>query len=198
MSKVILSLFDYTGNWPRPYAKKGYKVFLVDVKHGGDVRDFASIVEACPTVHGILAAPPCTHFAVSGARHWAEKDRDGRTEENIELVLATLDLIRHYEKCGLAWWALENPVGRINKLIPSLGKPLLSFDPCDYGDPWTKKTLLWGRFNTNLKKSPVEPVKTATGHSLISGAYGGKSERTKEARSATPMGFARAFCEANP
>ncbi|MCK4817511.1 hypothetical protein KA005_17205, partial [bacterium] len=42
------------------------------------------------------------------------------------------------------FWALENPVGR---LVHYLGKPKMYFDPCDYGDPYTKKTCLWGKFN---------------------------------------------------
>lgn len=66
------------------------------------------------------------------------------------------------------------------------------FNPCDYGDPYTKKTGLWGQFNTNLAKNPVEP----TDNWIM--RLGGSSERTKALRSATPPGFARAFFEANP
>jgi len=67
------------------------------------------------------------------------------------------------------------------------------FDPCDFGDPYTKKTALYGNFNTHLKRTPVKPVEGSKMHRL----YGGKSEKTKAARSITPEGFARAFFEAN-
>lgn len=35
--KTILSLFDYSGNWPKPYLDAGYNVVQVDIKHGQDV-----------------------------------------------------------------------------------------------------------------------------------------------------------------
>lgn len=50
-----------------------------------------------------------------------------------------------------------------------------------------------GWFNTDLKKTPVDPTEGSKMHRL----YGGKSERTKMMRSITPMGFANAFYEAN-
>ena len=63
----------------------------------------------------------------------------------------------------------------------------------DYGDPWTKKTCLWGDF-TVPDQTPIDPdPKGFPGwHSL-----GGKSKRTKRLRSKTPPGFAQAFFEAN-
>jgi hypothetical protein len=66
------------------------------------------------------------------------------------------------------------------------------FNPCDYGDPWTKKTCLWGEFNQPVK-TPVEP----TEGSKLWRMYGGKSDKTKMMRSITPPGFAQAFYEAN-
>ena len=69
----------------------------------------------------------------------------------------------------------------------------MTFNPCDYGDAYKKRTLLWGNFNTNLKKNPVEPVIPSPLHQKL----GGKSAKTKELRSITPPGFARAFFEAN-
>jgi len=37
MDKVILSLFDYSGNWPSPYKEAGYDVYQIDIKHGIDI-----------------------------------------------------------------------------------------------------------------------------------------------------------------
>jgi hypothetical protein len=91
---------------------------------------------------------------------------------------------------------MENPVGRLPKLLPDrLGKPVFYFNPCDFGDPYTKKTCLWGNFNEPVK-NPVEPIRVCSQGSWIQ-TLGGKSERTKELRSITPSGFARAFFEAN-
>ena len=73
-----------------------------------------------------------------------------------------------------------------------LGEPRLIFNPSDYGDPYTKKTLLWGKFNLPWMKK----VEAKEG-SKMNLKYGGKSERTKRLRSITPAGFAQAFFLAN-
>jgi len=185
--RTILSLCDFTGNWALPYEEAGYDVVRVDLKHGQDIR---LVEHLARPVHGILAAPPCTAFAGSGAQYWPAKDASGETTEGIALVDACLRAVAIYQP---AWWALENPVGRLRRWI---GPPRMWFNPCDYGDPYTKKTGLWGQFN-EPRKTPVEPIRTSSQGSWVQ-RLGGKSERTKELRSATPMGFARAFFEANP
>lgn len=224
MMKTILSLFDYSGRWSRPYRLAGYRTVLVDIKHRDSEQHYRIMAAdreenrhhfgtlyTCPVgvgnvslpdylaqfgaFHGILAAPPCTDFSVSGAQYWPAKDADGRTEASAELVRETLDLIHYFKP---AWWALENPVGRLNKCVPELAEygPWY-FQPHWFGDPWTKKTGLWGTFNRNLPRRDVEPIRYNAQGSWTQ-SLGGKSERTKELRSMTPEGFARAFFEANP
>lgn len=184
--RIILDLCGGTGSWSAPYREAGYDVRLVTLPEQ-DVRLFK--VPAEP-IHGILVAPPCDHFSGSGAQYWLEKDEDGRTLEALSIVDACLRIVG---VCKPQWWALENPVGR---LIHYIGPPRMSFDPCDYGDPYTKKTLLWGEFNTP-KRNPVEPVRVCSQGSWLM-QLGGKSEKTKRLRGITPPGFARAFFEANP
>jgi hypothetical protein len=67
----------------------------------------------------------------------------------------------------------------------------MTFHPSDYGDPYTKKTLLWGEFNHPIKQ-PVEPTEGSKMHKI------GESKARASRRSATPPGFAQAFFEANP
>lgn len=182
---MILDLCGGSGAWSRPYADAGYDVVLVTFPRH-DVRKYVP-----PRgVHGILAAPPCQHFAGSGAQYWKAKDADGRTLEALEIVTACLGIIA---KARPTWWALENPVGRLRRWI---GAPTMYFHPCDYGDPYTKKTCLWGRFH-EPRKTPVAPERVCSQGSWVQ-KLGGKSERTKRLRSITPPGFARAFFEANP
>lgn len=188
----ILSLFDATGVWSQPYADAGYRVTRVDLSLGVDILE-TSAKDFTP-VHGILAAPPCTDFSGSGARWWQYKDADGRTAESVRLLEHTMRLIHDLAP---AWWVLENPVGRLERLVPSVGQKAMTFNPCDYGDPYTKRTCLWGEFNTALPLSKVEPIRVCSQGSWLQ-KLGGKSERTKALRSATPPGFARAFCQANP
>ena len=181
---TILSLCDYSGTWSKPYRDAGYDVIQVDLKHGHDIRDFKVLPHP---VRGILAAPPCTEFSVSGNRFWKEKDEDGRTAAALQLVDACMRIIVAHSP---QWWVLENPVGRLKHWI---GPAKMYFNPCDYGDPYTKKTGLWGHFSPPT----MHKVEATLGNSPITG-LGGKSERTKELRSITPPGFAQAFFEANP
>lgn len=178
---TILDLCGGTGAWSQPYLDAGYDVRIIDpLLGGGDVRLFE-----CPgRVHGVLAAPPCTVFANSGAR-WT------RSEADILGGLSVVDAcLRIIWAARPEWWVLENPVGKLRRW---LGPPAWTFNPCDYGDPYTKRTLLWGNFRVPMSRK-VMAVEGSKMHRL----YGGNASRTKRERSRTPSGFARAFFEANP
>jgi len=180
-NRIILDLCGGTSAWSKPYADAGYDIRLITLPKY-DVRTY----QPPDNVYGILAAPPCTDFASSGARWWLEKDGNVALINipDLQIVLACLDII---QKSNPVFWALENPVGR---LVHYLGKPRLYFDPCDYGDPYTKKTCLWGRFNKPDRK-PIKPA----GKNPIWNMPPSFERQMK--RSITPLGFARAFYEAN-
>jgi hypothetical protein len=187
-------------------------------------------------VNAIIAAVPCTEFTKSGNQYWKIKDEDGRTRDALELVYQVqrlVDLFRptdpDYDE--VFFWAIENPAGRLPKLVPSLGKGLF-FHPYEFAGwlddvtksdlqelerirakngidvsedeaaliEWTnaykKQTGLWGEFNRAMIKKSIEPVR-ACAQGGPTQRRGGKSDRTKELRSFTPEGFARAFYEAN-
>ena len=178
---LILDLCGGSGAWSRPYREAGYHVEIVDLDRNQDVRLLQRIKAG---VHGILAAPDCTNFAGSGARWWAEKGD--------EALLAGLSLVDACIRIAWVqqplWWALENPVGRLSWY---LGPPQMVFNPNDYGDPYTKRTLLWGRFTTPAKY-PIEAQDGSRMHRISPGP------RRTAIRSVTPAGFAQAFFEANP
>lgn len=185
--KIILDLCGGTGSWSKPYSEDpNFEVRVIDPKANGlDVRLFRHPEEE---IYGVLAAPPCTDFSVSGAQYWESKGKV-RLLEALSIADACFRIIAVTKP---KFWALENPVGRLRHY---LGDPQLIFNPCDYGDPYTKKTLLWGSFNQPVK-NPVEPIRACTQGSWLQ-KLGGKSERTKTLRSMTPQGFAKAFYEAN-
>jgi hypothetical protein len=223
-TRVIVSLCDYSGAWCSPYAEAGYTVVQFDLKHGDDVTDQGNTLHAIlevlhgasvgttepARVVGVLAAPPCTDFASSGARWWSAKDADGTTTQSVRIVEACLDII---EACSPDWWALENPVGRLPKLVSGIGDPWY-FNPCDYAgwlvgeaadrDRYTKRTGIWGTASKPPCR-PLDPVMYETTRKdgrVVRGSWqwatlGGKSERTKTLRSNTPEGFARAFALVN-
>ncbi len=131
----LLSLFDYSGTWSAPFVEAGWDVIQMDLKHGNDVSDFScehltEHVLEDGNVDGILMAPPCTTFTKSGARWWDTMDKQGRTAASVELVrqgLRTVEFIRP------DFWALENPPGRLPKLVPDLTRcKRFDFDPCDF------------------------------------------------------------------
>lgn len=175
MSKIILDLCGGTGSWSRPYRDAGYDVRLVTLPE--DVRFYIPPVG----VHGILAAPPCTMFASSGAR-WPRTD--AQMLEALSIADACMRIIA---VCKPKWWALENPIGKLQRWY---GKPVMYFQPYEYGDPYTKRTALWGNF-TEPHKNPVEPTEGGKIWRMAPGP-----ERQAK-RSITPQGFAKAFHEAN-
>jgi site-specific DNA-cytosine methylase len=79
----------------------------------------------------LIAFPPCTHLAVSGARWWVQKQQE--QQEALEFVRLLLDA--PVEKI-----ALENPVSIISSAIR---KPDQIIQPYQFGHPETKKTCLW-------------------------------------------------------
>lgn len=79
----------------------------------------------------MIAHPPCTHLAVSGARWFKEKQKE--QEEALEFVRSLL-------YCGIKKIALENPVSIISTRIR---KPDQIIQPWQFGVPESKKTCLW-------------------------------------------------------
>ena len=81
----------------------------------------------------MIAHPPCTHIAVSGARHFAQKRADGRQQEGIDffMALATANIPKI---------AIENPVCIMSTFYR---KPDQIIQPWQHGHGETKATCLW-------------------------------------------------------
>lgn len=196
MLPTVLSLCDYTGVMVQPWVDAGFPCIILDLQHeagwhgskdgsftriGADVRDWGT-----PDYdYGmVFAFPPCTDLANSGAR-WFKGKGLRSLAVAIELVAACADLA---EATG-APYMIENPVGQLSTYWR---KPDYTFDPCDYGDPYTKKTCLWtGGGFVMPEKHRVEPAQGSKMHRMA------PSPERANLRSATPPGFARAVFEAN-
>lgn len=171
--RLILDLCAGSGAWSAPYKRAGYRVVRVTLPR----HDVCTFVSPRARVWGVLCAPPCQEFSL--ARNGGRKPRDFAA--GMACVNACLRLVLQTRP---TWWALENPVG---KLSVWLGTPRDVFEPCDFGDPWTKRTAVWGDFAIPARGPFVKPA-------------AGKTRLTASAaeRAVTPSGFARAFFEANP
>lgn len=198
-NKIILDLCGGTGAWSKPYKDAGYDVRVVTFP-SHNVHHYIDIMP--DNVYGILAAPPCTMFSM--ARTVAKTPRD--LEGAMKTVKACLEIIwkAQYQGKRLQFWAMENPKARLRWFM---GRPAMTFNPFDYGDPHRKPTDLWGNFNTDLKKKPVELNEKERKQSQLNSRELPKiptdyvvdqnMSRRAIARSITPSGFAQAFFNAN-
>lgn len=81
----------------------------------------------------VIAFPPCTDLAVSGARWFEEKKKDGRQQKSIMFFEFFTQLKNKYV-------AIENPIGIMSSLYR---KPDQIIQPWQFGHGETKATCLW-------------------------------------------------------
>ena len=238
--KVVISLYDFTGEALRPWAEAGYTCLAVDIQHdnknpildtfstGGSIRymganlhdnddpmnetfkdALSEILDNLTPVMG-MAFPVCTDLAVSGARHFKAKaaiDPEFQDKAAEYAILAAA----FFETIEVPYF-IENPV---SVLATKWRKPDYTFHPYEYGgyipdsqgehprwpdyiadfDAYPKRTCLWT--GGGFKMPTRYPVDVEDGYSDQYKKLGGKSDKTKNIRSATPRGFARAVFEAN-
>ena len=127
----------------------------------------------------MIAHPPCTHLAVSGARHFAQKRKDGRQQEGIDffMKLATADI---------PMICLENPISIVSTVWR---KPDQIIQPWQFGHGETKATCLW------LKNLPLlTPTDIVAGRDPRVHKMPPSKDRWK-LRSATYKGIAEAMAQ---
>lgn len=125
----------------------------------------------------MIAHPPCTHLAVSGARHFAAKRADGRQA-------AALDFVRCLIDAPIPHICIENPISIISSAIR---KPDQIIQPWQFGHGETKATCLW------LKGlPPLVPTNIVDGRESRVHRMAPSPDRWKE-RSRTYQGIANAM-----
>ena len=159
----------------------------------------------------ILAFPPCTHLAVSGALRFEAKRADGRQRDGLEFFCKFLEA-----DCDRI--AIENPVNIISgqyckKWFPDIVekyglpiKPAQIINPWQFGHPASTKTCLWLKGLPALQPTDVLPLpecghwanQTKDGQNklIVDGRWIGFNDpRTARERSKTYPGIARAMAE---
>lgn len=143
----------------------------------------------------IIAHPPCTDLAVSGARHFYEKMMDGRQQKSI-------DFFMQFTKTNCKHVCIENP---ISIMSTRYRKPDQYIQPYQFGHPISKKTCLWLFGLPKLTSTDiVDPNATDEYGFSIGGAMryatdengkilSWKDPRTAIARSKTFWGIAKAM-----
>lgn len=131
----------------------------------------------------LIAFPPCTHLAVSGARYFAQKKKE---------QAKALDFVRALLDAPVPRIALENPVGVISSRIR---KPDQIIQPWQFGHPESKKTCLWLKGLPRLKPTNVLP-RPARGYQTPSGQNKlGPSPDRARMRGKTYAGIAAAMAQ---
>ena len=125
----------------------------------------------------IVAFPPCTNLAVSGARYFEQKQKDGRQQQGI-------DFFMEFTKADCDKIAIENPIGIMST---HYRKPDQIIQPWMFGHGETKATCLWLK---NLPK--LEPTNIVDGREQRIWKLPPGPERAKE-RSKTYEGIAKAM-----
>lgn len=145
----------------------------------------------------IIAFPPCTDLAVSGARHFAKKRADGRQQKSIEFFMRFVNV-----DCPKV--AIENPIGIMSS---QYRKPDQIIQPYQFGDHARKSTCLWLKGLPKLEPTDiVDPGEIMRGgFSVGASANYARDEngrilpwndpRTAKARSKTFPGIAKAMAE---
>ena len=186
--KIILDLCGGTGGWSRPYREVGYDVRLITLPE-------YNVIDYIPpnNVYGILAAPPCTEFSLARNGH------PNITRDFVKAMGVVNACIRIVWQCNPAFWALENPVGLLSRF---LGQARYIFHPWFFGDSWTKRTALWGRFNIPICKYNKK-TDVMTEDEIVRSIENrrhqdcGTAQEKAFKRAITPNGFAKAFFKAN-
>jgi len=94
----------------------------------------------------VIAFPPCTDLAVSGAKWFAQKRLDGRQQRSI-------DFFERFTRLACPW-AIENPVGIMSSLYR---KPDQIIQPWQFGHPESKATCLWLHDLPPLRATKILP-----------------------------------------
>jgi hypothetical protein len=139
----------------------------------------------------MIAHPPCTHLAVSGARWFKEKQKDGRQQQGIDFFLKLVNA--PIEKI-----AVENPICIMNKKYK---KPDQIIQPYQFGHDASKSTCLWLNGLPRLKPTQyIEPRLVDGKKRWGNQTDGGQnklcpSEHRAADRSRTYQGIANAMAE---
>ena len=181
----ILIACEFSGRvreafWARGHAAMSCDLLPTEIPGCHVETDVKNIL--CDIWDLVIAFPPCTHLASSGARWFPEKRADGRQQEGIDFFM---QFVEFHEQTGIPV-AIENPVGVMST---HYRKPDQIIQPWQFGHPETKATCLWLHGLPELK-----PTEIVEGREQRIWKMPPSDERAK-LRSLTYPGIAKAMAE---
>lgn len=179
----VLVACEYSGVVRDAFRARGHNAWSCDLLPSEADPTFHIEGDVLPLLDGgwdlLVAHPPCTDLAVSGARWFPEKRADGRQQRSLAFVRALLD-------APIPRIALENPVSIISSVIR---KPDQVIQPWQFGHGETKATCLWLKGLPPLVPTDVVAGREQRVHMMPPGP-----DRWKE-RSRTFPGIAAAMAD---
>lgn len=180
----ILIACEFSGVVRRAFRALGHEVYSCDMLPAEDasmhhIMDDALFVMKRQKWDMMIAHPPCTHLAVSGARHFAAKKADGRQDD-------ALDFVQSLMNAPIDRIAIENPISIISSRIR---KPDQIIQPWQFGHGETKATCLWLKNLSLLMPTAIVSGREARVHRMPPGP-----DRWKK-RSRTFQGIADAMAK---
>ena len=180
MLKVLVAC-EFSGIVREAFAKKGCDAYSCDLlpteipgnHFEGDVLQILKYNK----FDLLIAHPPCTHLAVSGARWFKDKKQE---------QLSALRFVKQLMDADVEKICIENPISIISTKIR---KPDQIIQPWMFGHGETKATCLWLKGLPNLKETDVVPGRKARVHKMPP-----SKDRWKE-RSRTYTGVAEAMAD---
>jgi hypothetical protein len=178
----VLVACEFSGVVRRAFRELGHDAWSCDLLPAEDGSPFHYQRNVMAVVCEVrwdlmIAHPPCTHLAVSGARWWK-----GKREEQAE----ALDFVRALMAAPIERIALENPISVISTAIR---KPDQIIQPWQFGHGETKATCLWLKGLPKLTPTNIVEGRTPRVHHASPGP-----DRWKE-RSRTLPGIAAAMAD---
>jgi hypothetical protein len=172
---------EYSGRVRQAFRDIGHDAWSCDLLESEDNSPFHVVGDITPLLSGCwdlaIFHPPCTHLAVSGARHFAAKQASGVQQE-------ALDFVRLLLGAPIKRIALENPISIISSKVR---KPDQIIQPWQFGHGETKATCLWLKGLPALVPTDIVDGREAKVHRMPPGP-----NRWKE-RSRTYQGIANAM-----
>ena len=144
----------------KAFRELGHEAYSCDIQDcSGGHPEWHLKQDVLPLLHEhwdlIIAHQPCTYMSKAGAR-WMYPTAGNLSEERYKLSQEAKDFFMEFYNCDCEHVAIENPVPL---KVVGLPKPTQSIQPYEFGEPYSKKTLLW------LKGLPkLRPTKILSEH----------------------------------
>lgn len=188
----VLVACEYTGTVRDAFLALGHDATSCDLRPtavpGPHIRGDARAALELGGWDLLIAHPPCTHLAYSGARWWADKAAQRRMFSEATLQEEAIEFARAFIEAPVPRVCVENPMSILSKVVR---KPEQVIQPWQFGDSYQKTTCLW------LKGlPPLVPTKVVDRGEIV--IHGGRRiarwiSNRERARDATFPGIAAAM-----